>query len=71
MTRTCLTGVSADRAGSPKGKPGFNDPCCYVGDLDGMNQRGTPDEFPCVGTTYRVTEHWQAGQMTRNHPWLG
>jgi formate dehydrogenase major subunit len=31
---------------------------------------GTPDEFPIVATTYRVTEHWQAGQMTRNLPWL-
>jgi formate dehydrogenase major subunit len=32
---------------------------------------GTPDEYPIVCTTYRVTEHWQAGQMTRNLPWLG
>jgi formate dehydrogenase-N alpha subunit len=31
---------------------------------------GTPDEFPIVATTYRLTEHWQAGQMTRNLPWL-
>jgi len=31
---------------------------------------GTPDEFPIVATTYRVSEHWQAGQMTRNLPWL-
>jgi len=31
---------------------------------------GTPSEFPIVATTYRVTEHWQAGQMTRNLPWL-
>jgi len=31
---------------------------------------GTPDKFPIVCTTYRVTEHWQAGQMTRNVPWL-
>jgi formate dehydrogenase major subunit len=27
--------------------------------------------YPYVGTTYRVTEHWQAGQMTRNLSWLG
>jgi len=27
-------------------------------------------DFPIIGTTYRVTEHWQAGQMTRNNPWL-
>jgi formate dehydrogenase major subunit len=32
---------------------------------------GSPDEgFDVVCTTYRVTEHWQAGQMTRNLPWL-
>jgi anaerobic selenocysteine-containing dehydrogenase len=23
-----------------------------------------------VATTYRVSEHWQAGAMTRNMPWL-
>jgi formate dehydrogenase major subunit len=26
-------------------------------------------DFPIVGTTYRVSEHWQAGQMTRNLPY--
>ncbi len=26
--------------------------------------------FPLVATTYRVTEHWQSGVMTRNTPWL-
>ena len=31
---------------------------------------GSPDEYPIVATTYRVTEHWQAGQMTRNLPGL-
>ena len=34
------------------------------------NYIGTPDQFPIVGTTYRVTEHWQAGAMTRNLEWL-
>ncbi len=34
------------------------------------NEIGTPADFPIVGTTYRVTEHWQAGAMTRNLPWL-
>jgi anaerobic selenocysteine-containing dehydrogenase len=28
-------------------------------------------EYPYICTTYRVTEHWQAGQMTRNSSWLG
>ena len=64
-----MTGVTeSDPTGM--GKPGFIDPSCYVGELNGMNPRGTADEYPCVGTTYRVAEHWQAGQMTRNHPWL-
>ena len=27
-------------------------------------------KYPYIGTTYRVTEHWQAGAMTRNLPWL-
>ncbi len=32
---------------------------------------GTPEDgYDIVCTTYRVTEHWQAGQMTRNLPWL-
>ena len=26
--------------------------------------------YPFVATTYRVTEHWQTGLMTRNTPWL-
>ncbi len=26
--------------------------------------------FPIVCTTYRVTEHWQTGLMTRTQPWL-
>jgi len=33
-------------------------------------EQGTPDKYPYVATTYRLTEHWQAGAMTRNLPWL-
>ncbi|MBM2832482.1 MAG: formate dehydrogenase, alpha subunit, partial [Dehalococcoidia bacterium] len=33
-------------------------------------EQGTPDKFPIVCTTFRLTEHWQAGAMTRNLPWL-
>ena len=51
-----------------------NDPAAYIGELmvDGVdwNQRGTVEEFPYVATTYRCTEHWQTGIMTRNLPWL-
>jgi formate dehydrogenase-N alpha subunit len=35
-----------------------------------MNDVGDVSKFPVVGTTYRVSEHWQAGAMTRNLPWL-
>ncbi len=27
-------------------------------------------KFPFVGTTYRVSEHWHTGLMTRTQPWL-
>jgi formate dehydrogenase-N alpha subunit len=69
LEENLVTGVvNSDAAG--KGTPGFNNPCCYVGNLEGWNKKGTPDGYPYIGMTYRVSEHWQAGQMTRNHPWL-
>ncbi len=34
------------------------------------NKIGGCKEFPIVATTYRVSELWQAGQMTRNLTWL-
>jgi len=45
-----------------------NNPCAFIGTY--MNKRGTPDQYPYVGTTYRCTEHWQTGIMTRSLPWL-
>ncbi|MFH1639074.1 MAG: formate dehydrogenase-N subunit alpha, partial [Chloroflexota bacterium] len=44
-----------------------NDPAFKVWRAD---ERGTPDKYPIVCSTYRVCEHWQGGQMTRNLPWL-
>ena len=35
-----------------------------------MDDIGDSNRYPIIATTYRVTEHWQAGQMTRNNPWL-
>ena len=35
-----------------------------------MCEIGQCDEYPIIGTTYRVVEHWQAGQMTRNLEWV-
>jgi formate dehydrogenase major subunit len=34
------------------------------------NEKGEAAEFPIVGTTFRIGEHWGSGQMTRNMPWL-
>ena len=34
------------------------------------DEQGTSDKFPIVCSTYRVSEHWQGGQMTRNNSWL-
>lgn len=34
------------------------------------DEQGKPDKYPIVCSTYRVSEHWQGGQMTRNMPWV-
>lgn len=34
------------------------------------NPRGDSSKYPIVATTYRLTEHWQSGAMTRNQEWL-
>jgi len=46
-----------------------NDPAFKLWPSD-ENKRGAKEQFPYVATTYRLVEHWQAGQMTRNLPWL-
>jgi len=45
----------------------MNDPVIKVWRPD---EQSTPDKYPIVASTYRVVEHWQAGQMSRNLPWL-
>lgn len=47
-----------------------NNPAAIIFRTEGVDKYGDPKEFPIVATTYRVTEHWQAGAMTRNLPWL-
>ncbi len=34
------------------------------------NKKGSSKDFPIVATTYRLTEHWQSGAMTRNQSLL-
>jgi len=47
-----------------------NNPAIKIWNTPGVDNIGTADKFPIVATTYRVSEHWQAGCMTRNLPWL-
>ena len=46
-----------------------NDPAFKIW-ASAMDHKGDPSRYPIVATTYRLSEHWQAGQMTRNLPWL-
>ncbi|MGW8181809.1 MAG: molybdopterin dinucleotide binding domain-containing protein, partial [bacterium] len=46
-----------------------NDPAFKLWDSD-HNAHGEVENFPYVCTTYRLVEQWQAGQMTRNLPWM-
>jgi len=46
-----------------------NDPAFKIWASE-MDKKGEPDRYPIVATTYRISEQWQAGQMTRNLPWL-
>ena len=36
----------------------------------GLDVKGFAADFPIACTTFRVVEHWQAGAMSRNLPWL-
>ena len=46
-----------------------NNPAIKIWD-SAMDYKGSRDKYPVVATTYRVTEHWQTGSMSRNLPWL-
>jgi formate dehydrogenase major subunit len=45
-------------------------PCAQIWQSTEFDRYGTPDVFPIIATTYRVSEHWQTGAMSRNMPWL-
>ena len=45
-------------------------PCAQVWRSTEFDRYGTAETFPIVATTYRVSEHWQTGSMSRNMPWL-
>jgi formate dehydrogenase major subunit len=45
-------------------------PCAQVWRSTEFDRYGTAQEFPIIATTYRVSEHWQTGAMSRNMPWL-
>ncbi len=41
----------------------------FTSEMSTLAEVASPD-YPFIATTYRVTEHWQSGIMTRNSPWL-
>ncbi len=45
-------------------------PVCKIWDGQ-LNSRAQVDsnEYPIIAITFRLTEHWQSGSMTRNLPW--
>ena len=43
-----------------------NNPCVALSKNDTCDM----NKYPFIGTTYRMTEHWQTGGMTRSLPWL-
>ena len=47
----------------------IKNPCAFGTNYESTKQ-GTKEEFPIVGTTYSVTEHWQTGGQTRLCPSL-
>jgi len=46
-----------------------NSPVVYIY-TSNMDKFGDSSKYPIIATTFRLTEHWQAGAMTRNLPWL-
>lgn len=46
-----------------------NNPALTFGSAESVKP-SDPEKHPIVCTTYRLTEHWQTGGMTRNIPWL-
>ena len=46
-----------------------NNPVAKVYNIGDLNKLGTPDKYPYILTTYRLTEHHAAG-MSRHVPWL-
>jgi len=59
-------------AANPMGHSQRLNPAVYVPPADEMNAVASPGgtDYPIVCSTYRVTEHWQTGVMTRWAPWL-
>lgn len=64
--------VESPLAKNPMGHGAKMNPAIKLWAMDKLSENaiGDPSKYPIVATTYRVTEHWQAGMMTRNLPWL-
>jgi formate dehydrogenase major subunit len=66
LTTNPITGV-AEGTGTFPGNRGFRSPTFFIYT---SLEIGTNTLYPIVCSTYRLVEHWQAGAMTRNLPWL-
>jgi len=48
-----------------------NNPVTFLWhDINSANKIGEAKDYSIVGFTFQVAEHWQAGNATRNIPWL-
>ncbi len=57
---------------NPMGHGTRLNPTVFVPPAEELNAVAEPGstQYPIIGTTYRVVEHWQTGVMTRWVPWL-
>ncbi len=59
----------ANCVSSTRNNPAVN-PLAFTLETSKDRNTGSFDRFPVVASTYRISEHWQAGAITRNTPWL-
>jgi formate dehydrogenase major subunit len=59
----------ANCVSTTRNNPAVN-PLAFTLETTPDGNTGSFDRFPVVATTYRMSEHWQSGAITRNTPWL-
>ena len=59
----------ANRISKTRNNPAVN-PLAFTLEHLADRNTGNVERFPVVASTYRMSEHWQSGVITRNTPWL-